>query len=248
MKRGITLGTVFAGSALCLLGTKVIVDHVFSVELYSCKFDSIISDSHRNEIFDFINTHKYLRTISLDNLFFVIKDRFKIVKSIKAYQSGQRVLQLDIQAVRPQFIVNENYVMSQKGLLFDKKLFDKNLFEYCKRVTVKQFGLANLSVSGKTSEFPTFCKEIIYSLPQDSFEQYDIVLEIETKNYMHDKLNKNFSILFNRLYVPDEKILCACNQLKHKLEDENRCKSKQVKRWYADVRFKNQIVLYQRGR
>jgi len=108
--------------------------------------------------------------------------------------------------------------------------------------------LANLYVSGKTSKLPAFCKKILYSLPKESYEQYNIILKSETKNYMHDKSNKKFSILFNSLYVPNKKILYACNQLKQKFEGKNRYKSKKVKRWYADVRFKNQIVLYQKGR
>jgi len=240
MKRGITLGTMFASSALCLLAVRAIVQHILIIDAYSCKFDPVISEFHKNEIFDFINANKELRAVSLDYLVFKIKDRFKIVKSVKASQSACGILKLDVQAIEPKFIVNEDYVLSQEGALFEEKLFDKDLLSSCKCVTIKQINVTN--------KLPVFYKEIIYSLPDNSFEQYDIVLESETKSYMYDKSNTKFSILFNGLCVPDEKTLYTCANLKNILESKKLFYSKRVKRWYADVRFKNQIVLCKRGR
>jgi len=248
MKRGITLGMILAISAICLWGVKAMVRHLFAIDAYSCRFDTTISDFHKNEIFDFVNTNKYFRMASLDDLFLKVKERFKIIESIKAYQSASGVLRLDIKTVQPKFVLNGDYVMSQEGELFGKKVFSADVLSSCKQVTIEQLDLPDLYVPGNTGELPVFCKEIMRRLPDESFDEYGIVLESEIKNYMHDKSNKKFSILFNGLYVPDEKILVACGQLKNKLERENRFNFKRVKRWYADVRFKNQIVLCKKKR
>ncbi|MFC1842197.1 hypothetical protein ACFLYU_00895 [Candidatus Dependentiae bacterium] len=240
---------------MCLLGAKRIASYLFSIDGYACTFDSLVSQTHRNQIFNFLNENKRLRNFSLSALSRKISKEFGVIKSIDAFQRGNGILGVTFKTFEPKFILNENYVLAENRAVFAKGVFGLFALERCKCVRLENVdiaswafgtGVPDTDFSGADlsgTDLSGSCKSMIFSLPESCFLGYEITRVSDTKSYMQDKKNKKFAILFCDLQVPDEKILLACGQIKRNLENKGEFKSRKYKKWVADVRFKDQIVI-----
>jgi len=216
--------------------------HVFSIDGYSCTFDTKISNTHKNEIFDFINMNKNFKTASLSFIAKHVTGNFPVVTSTKLMQLPSGILQNTLNTVTPVFLINDLFVVTKNMNVFDKSLFSKNSIASCGSLTVQGLDTVITDTVAK-KDISDSCKCMMFRLPKKSFEQYQICRESETKSYMTDMLQKSFIVIFSDIAVPTEKILSACNQLKHELQARGEFSGKRNIKWLADVRFKDQIVL-----
>jgi len=233
---------VIISVVICIVLCNKVATYVFSVDGYSCVFDSKISNYHQNEIFDFINETKDFKSASLRFVLQKITDYFSVIKSAQMFQLPSGILQVKLQALDPQFLVNGVFIVAENGSLFDKRLFSQAFVEKCHALTIQGLDNSHTGTLIKKN-ISESCKKMIFRLPQKSFQEYYIVRESETKSYMTDKLQEHFIILFNDKNVPDEQIVSVCAKLKNELEACGAFLKKRNKTWFADVRFKDQIVL-----
>jgi len=254
--RGITAGVILLTAAFCVVGVKRCTSYIFSIEGYACKFDGLVSQSHKNKIFDFINVHNNFKYCSLGVISKKIKEQFKCVKSIEAFQLANGVLNLNFTVYVPKFVINKNYVMTENKSLFKKNIFEQEALLECMGLKITNFDFE--------SGISDACMQMIFGLPKVCFEKYNITRESETRSYMRNMQQSNFIILFSDELFPDENILIGCDELKKRLGEQGAfdakpslrqgfggrhawtpCKAgrKAKARWVADVRFKDQIVL-----
>jgi len=235
--------TISLSVVICVVLCNKITTYVFSVDGYSCVFDSKISNYHKNEIFDFINASNNFKTSGLQYIAQNILDQFHVIKSVELAQVASGILYVTLQSFEPKFIINDTCVIAQNGAFFDTKLFSKKSIEHCCCLSIKDFDLVGTATGSNKKYITETCKNMIFSLPKECFNQYGVVLESETKNYMTDKLQKKFGIIFSDKHFPSENILAACAYLKDTLQERGEFLNKRNTRWFADVRFKDQIVL-----
>jgi len=235
---------------ICVVLCNKIATHIFSIDGYSCTFDSKISNYHKNEIFDFVNETKDFKNSSLKFISKKIIDHFCAIKSTELIQLPSGILQVKLKAFDPQFIVNDMFILVENGTLFDKNIFSQSSVENCHALTIKDLDCIETCTVDVKQNLSETCKKMIFSLPKESFQNYQIVRESETKSYMTDRLQENFIIIFSDKNVPNEKILFACTELKKELKVCGEFSKKRNMRRFADVRFKDQIVLFKdrRGR
>lgn len=236
--------TLLVSVVICVVLCNVIATYLFSVHSYSCLFDSKTSYCYQNEIFNFINSTKVFKRASLSSISKKIVNQFRAIKHIELTQLPTSILQVKMEVFDPQFIVNNAYIVSKNGNVFERKFFSQRAIDSCFPVVVTTEKNKNVKT------IPETCKQMIFCLPKQSFEQYKIVWESETKSYMVDKKQDDFVIIFNDTHVPDNDILSTCALLKNKLKMSKVFLKKRNTRWVADVRFKDQIVLFseKRGR
>jgi len=230
---GVTLIFYLLVLIVCVASIKRFSDHIFSIDGFSCKFDNTISQKYVSHVMRFLYDDKKLPLLSLKKMSKKIKDEFPFIASVIAARSASGILHIQMTCVKPQFLINEELVLSDRGQLFEKTIFSE----------------------GFTADLPCcFCnmenaaansyKQMFKKLPIESFKKYKVVWESTTKSNLYDKNENNFSIVFNDKRVPDEKILLACDNLKLLLRERGEFFCRNPKRWVADIRFKDQIVLF----
>ncbi|MFC1841692.1 hypothetical protein ACFLYA_01340 [Candidatus Dependentiae bacterium] len=234
---------VLVALAMFIVAVTRTATYVFSIDGYSCKFDQNLSNTHKNEIFDFINENKEFKSSSLKLLACKIKEKFELIKSVQAFQFASGILEVKLKSFDPIFIINNDLVMTDNGNIFESDLFCQDLLASCCHVRMKHKDVVQLKQG-----VSQLCKKMMFGLPKRCFQDYDVVVESETESFMHDKSQENFSIQFNAMNFPDEKILSECEVLKKQLEDRGEFRRRKGKRWIADVRFKNQLVLCKKVR
>jgi len=247
MKRGFR-GTRFVGIVLIGLLFVSLVAHIssylFFVEGYSCQIDKTISQDCSREIVGFINSNKTFRNLSLDSIALSLKNNFPIISEIEVFKSASGILKLKIQAKKPTFLINHEYVLSKNGPLIDMRFFSEDILLGCRKVEIRNLNLKGTSFTQTKGGISDSCKNMINKLRVDVFDSYEVIWENTTKGWLIDKSQNKFAILFNDLHVPDIVILSACQDLKKRLESKGEFCRRHVGRWIADVRFKDQIVLF----
>lgn len=231
--------TLCMGVLVIFLGAKRAREHVFGFEGLSCNFDNVLAESSQNNLFDFVNKNQDLKTCSFDNICKNVTRKFSFIKNIELSQFSNGVLRLNITSLQPKFLINGTHVLAENKALFKKCLFSQEAISSCKNISIKTDNLENLE-----NDVTQSCRNMIFNLQDKLFQNYDIERESTFVSYMHDKNNKNFSILFNDETVLEEKIIEACLSVKNELHSKGEFSGKKTKNWFADIRFKDQIVLF----
>jgi len=232
--RDIKIGFVIVLSIFFAVSVKKLSDHIFSIDGFSCKIDNTISQAQACKIISFLHRQKDLKRWSLQNISEKIKTEFPFIQSVVSSRKASGILDLRLGAVVPIFFVNKMFVLVREGGLFENSFFSKQAIANlaCVQVNLQDFTLADS------------CKKMLKKLPTSCFEQYDLVWESGTKSWLKDKKNNLFAIVFNDTCVVNEKILSACRRLKNNLQERGVFTVKKPKRWVADVRFKDQIIVF----
>ncbi|MGB8367094.1 MAG: hypothetical protein WCD44_01935, partial [Candidatus Babeliales bacterium] len=74
------------------------------------------------------------------------------------------------------------------------------------------------------------------------FAQFTLSWINDTQVCLYDKKHRQFSIIFSKNQLLDKKLFNYCTQIRQKLQKEKFTKNK--KNYVADIRFKDQIVVY----
>jgi len=218
--------------------------YVFSVDGYAFEFEDACSQLHKSEIITFINENKAFKRLSLKSIARKMKEQFPSIQSVQSFYSSSSILRFRIALCKPAVLVNDSYVISENKILLDKTIFSENKVKDCPAIEIKNIQRSDedsLCLSKKITEK---CKKMIFDLPAECFNEYDIVRESETKSVMCHKKQGNFSVWFNDSKVPDNKVLIVCGLLKNKLTEQGEFSRRYPRRWIADVRFDDQVILY----
>jgi len=237
---------------LCIVVSAIVIKqsalHLFSISGFACQMDKTISQAHSHDIITFLHEQKQLRSFSLQKLSDTLKQQFPLVRSIKLNQQASGILHLQIDFFSPQLIVNQDYILADCGLLFDTQAFSSQTVSGCPAITIKSEKIGDKANSEIKEGIARTCKNILSLLPKACFAEYNIVWEDATKSWLYDKKNNNFAIVFNDFKIPNQKILSACNHLRKQLKHQESLCNEGTTRWIADIRFKDQIVLFNEDR
>jgi len=232
--RDFKIGLIIALGVVGAISIKKISDHIFSIDGFSCKIDNNISQAYSCKIISFLHEHKYLKTCCLQGLSEKIQTKFPFIKSIRILKKASGILHIRMGAAAPAFVINKIFVLSREGGLFENVVFSKQAIA----------NLVYIEASLQDFTLADSLKKMLKGLPATCFTDYDLLWESSAKSWLRDKNCNAFSIVFNDTRVVNEKILLTCNKLKNELKERGVFHVKQPKRWIADVRFKDQIIVF----
>jgi hypothetical protein len=167
-----------------------------------------------------------------------LKEHFPCIQSVTVAHISPQILDLTITPHIPHYAINADMVSTREGTVVAKSLFPSFYTE--------QLPTVNLSPSMNPHLFARYAAYLSPLI----FEHYRIHWQDESHAWLTDKDNPQFSILFHGASIPDSGILATCAQIKNNLALRGvweRKKKKALPEWIADVRFKNQIVVFARN-
>jgi len=239
--RGKTIILLIATVVLCSFAIQRFTAYVLHIDGFSFAIDKSISASHANDIITFVHNNKHMQGFSLPQIIVCLQKQFPVIEDIKTFRSADGILKVSVSSVKPTFVINKDYVISPDGMLLTKDLFSAEGTALCPAIEIKGLQCKDV-VSHK--KVPESFAVMLKKLPHRCFDTYDVVWERETKSWLLDKHNGKFAIIFNDECVPNNMLLSACSKLKTELKSKGYFSCRRMERWIADVRFKDQIVLF----
>ncbi len=217
------------------LGFKLFCSYVFAVQECNVSIDPCISHSAQQEITacikDLTDEH-----VSAKNIIAQLQQQFPFIKSVSIAYVPCGITDIELAVYKPRVLIN-----NQRVLTCNDKLVDKNVFTNYQN---KQLIAIATQSDNQDDAKLTMLKQYCVQLPTSVFDVYDLCYVDDAHAWLHDKKQTSFSILFNDTSMPSEKVLQYCAQIKNDLISRRTFEAKKNKQWIADIRFKNQIVLY----
>lgn len=201
--------------------------------------DPILSTSAQQEISEFVLKHVQKNPKVQSDFIELLVSRFPYLSNVHA-RSFPHMQSLDIEVAAPVLSVNEHCILTDKGQIVAKKVYQESIVH----------DLYGISVAA-TMPYPILSENLLKTIAQVSssfYDQYNIALINETECWLTDKTDNRFAILFNSFSIPDEKLVARCIAIKNekKLQEElnqNHKKKSNTSFYVADIRFKDQIII-----
>lgn len=171
-----------------------------------------------------------------DQLCEQVMGRFKWIQSIDITRMPYGKTCVAIVGHKPLYIINDDHVITNAGMLLQKDDFDAVLTSRLRSFSVLFDGEMILSDA---------CKQFVRHVAPSLFDFYECVWENDNTIRLKDKQNALFTILCRPDAIPDDGIIKYCNALKQEVMSRAITKSQRTKAWIADTRFQGQIVLSQ---
>jgi len=216
--------------ALCLVPLKVLYHRLFALTALTISFDPLFSSTAQKEIQTSCDRFacSSMSTASFDQL---IQD-FPIIKTITCSHKKVEHVLLRIDAHQPLYLINQHEVLIESGALVKKEYFTNEGIN----------SLYSLSIFHEYTQLP---HEFAFWLEEHAdhlFERFNICLINPTEIVLTDKQQQTFKILCHDKNRITKELLKQCLQLKNEMKHNPKPRRDLV--WIADIRFKNQIILY----
>lgn len=222
-----------AGLTICILGLVILffgmlkAVELFKQNTYCSKigiaFDSLVSQDKQKEIKAFILKNYKNQTYS--SLASAILKKFPAIHSIKIHKKIDGQLNIFLISEIPKRNINNNFYITQT-----KKV-------------VRTADFNNIELPSLESKQATLSQKLIdfcFSLNEEIIFDHQINIESENKIYLITNDNPKIKILTYAKNIPSLNLLQICKNLAS--EYLEKLKKKNL---FLDLRFKNQIVLYE---
>jgi hypothetical protein len=201
--------------------------------------DPILSTTTQQEISQFVEKEVKTKKYNSDFIELLVH-QFPFINNINLRKSTSGIQLIDIEASAPLLSVNEHCILTHKGQVVSKDVYEDRAVN----------DLYSVSVAAATP-YPLVSEELkktIQSLSANLFDEFNITLVNDTECWLHDKSNTRFAILFNNVSVPSGKLLERCLAIKNNLQTRDAFNQSDKKKnnktmFVADVRFKDQIIV-----
>lgn len=213
----------FTMQAFCIHGMRCEIDNRFTVPI-------------QQTLAKAANRYAGSLCFSIQNIADDLKNEFPFIDSISILCAADGIGRMAITAHDPAYLVNNKYVLTNNGLLFEKTVFESSAYAKLPTACVNEQSLHDQA----TIERVQTC---LAGLPNDFFESYEINWCDETCLQLQDKREPNFTIVCEDDYVPGSFVLQKCNAIKEQLTQRGAFSSKKKKMWVADIRFGDQIIV-----
>ena len=238
------------GSAALIFSVKMACAHIFNTNHYTISIDDRISpDIQKNithTIHDYCiisekNTQKKINFVTLADQ---LQENFNCIESVELQHAPDNYAHLEIHAHTPYFNVrnkNSIEVATHSGLILPCASFTNKTID----------GLRTIAVADHidSAQLPIVCMHSIKKIPEVIFDEYTFVWHNNTYIELCKKNNPSFSLLLSEESKLNITLINYCNVLYNQLHTSGAFIEKKKKRWIADVRFKDQIIMYtRRGR
>jgi len=201
------------------------------------------------KIKDFFSGQRKEKAQPLRDLCAAVQKQFPSIESISLSHIPSGVLIVNIKSMRPLFAINQDFVLTDVGSLFNKLIFSSDSLKKLRQITCcsldlyKQEMLFGNVQTDYADRLPDNFLQTAKNIPAQRFDLYDIVCESSIKWLLQDRQKKNFSILCTNANLSDERLITACNKVKGTLCERDNRFLRGIRSWVTDVRFENQIIL-----
>ncbi len=204
--------------------------------------DPLFSTGYQQKIASLVHGYERI-TLPNASLLQLLKEALPLVKQISLVDDSADYIQknkfnIKFIAYKPVVKVNTQELLLENGMLIQASYFNPKLINSLYQVEVKKDDQVLNAFSKKYVEFKNY-------LALDVFDHYKVNWQDE------------YSIIINKKDTPlityvgsfethfDETLLKACDLVKEKLALVNSLeKNKKNNEWFLDVRFKNQVVAF----
>lgn len=200
----------------------------FACHKIKAHFDQRFSVLFRTAINNFLEEQQKISTPSY-LLAEIIKDQFCVVESVKIFTFPDKNISVSMTAQDPVVILNHAKLLTKAGNIVESNLFTAECLALVPMVSVKQEeGAVSLT-------FRRFMSRYAQQLCKD----YHVTWHDPTHIELQDKQNQ-YVILASDQTVFLQDLIKHCQVLKEKIKTVPGKKQA----WWFDVRFKNQIILF----
>ncbi len=212
----------------------VVPSYLFIIKKCTIVGDSRLAPGIAQSIVNFIeesSVNKSFQALSLVK----VKRQFPIIEHLESTYAPSGSLHCSFKAVRPLMLINDQYLFMNDNSIQNSDTFAP--FALCDLpiITMCQEGTVELSYE---------CKNCLKKLSYHLFDQFFIRWIDHTCIYLKDKQLPNIIVRADAQSILDDTLLTKYERVK---SDIARQRSYAKKSWLIDVRFKNQIVVAQKG-
>lgn len=218
----------------------------FQVDRFIVTVSDHFSASHQQEVISFFQTNTDLKTASLDHVATDVRQHFPAIGKMALSQDASGSVSARVEAVSLYACINQDVVVAGDGRLLKKELFQDALVQSLNTLAIPD--LAACCVDGQVTGVKSLAPELLATLselPQHLFDRFSLSCRRHDAWLLVDKQEPRFAILFHGSHIPNEKVIAMCTKLKGTLDARGALVAQAKTGWVADVRFENQIVLFE---
>ncbi len=231
-RRGIILLSIMALGSI----GRLVVQHICSTQYVMYTIDPLLADSVHQHIKNIINA-QVTNQQSLQQLMASLQHEFPYIQDGTLAKVPRNTLHLTLTAHPPQCIINDSWVFTKNGSLFSKDIYTMYARKYIPYISVTDFDNQK-----EHALLPTALLAIMQRISAAAFLAYDVELHSVYEIFFHDKKESQFELVCSVDQLPTKSTLRNCAHIKNVLQ--GRGAFEQRAHWIADIRFKNQIVVY----
>ncbi len=220
---------------ICIVGAGVVFHKayrsVFAVRYVTYSFDDTIAPETQQDIIAqvalFQNNGRYNPKTVIET----ITKQFACVKSVSVHCLACNAAEVTVTAHEPLIRINNDYVLTNA----------KTVVPY---VSYAPYVLTSLSLLSMTDPVPYECSDAMMGavkrcIKDRIFERYTLCWVNEHELRFGDLNDQSFSLICDSVSLPDCTKLVSYEKLKNSVK----ARGSSQKRWVADMRFDNQIIM-----
>jgi len=208
---------------------------------YTLETNSILSTQAIEQINNFIEQNiDFKNSLSLKKIASSLKEEFACIKRVAIRQLPTKKLHIQLSTYKPLFRLNNDCILLKSGIIEPLHSFNPQSIDKLQCITVHNSAINKHQLSSPCYTCLTNCSPSV-------FESFDFTWNNETELILHDKKQRRFSILGDINTLTDQQKLKLYTTLQHQIMNRNDYALNKGKKWIADFRFDNQIIIFSRG-
>ncbi len=217
---------------LIIISCKRLLPSIFSINHFTYAIDSLITESVQQDIVNYVEQIPGKHSLSFQELAYKIQEQFSFIEKTTIEHLAPDIVYIACNAQKPSSIINNSFVLTKQGCLYNKDIFLSLLTEQLPHITL--FSLEK--------DITESLIRVMNAIDPIVFSQFTLSWVNDTKIYLYDKKQKQLSIIFNKNQLPDKELLNYYAHIKQKLGEQG-VFAHTKKNYVADIRFKDQIVM-----
>ncbi len=217
---------------LCLIilsYTQLLPTSVTPTHHFVCIIDSLITDQTEQNIINYIEQIPKKELISFCKLAEKIEKQFPFIQETIIEKIAPNTITVTCNVQQPFGIINDEFIMTEQGHLYNKNIFLSLITEQLPRIILPSL----------ETDIIKSVLTIINTIDPIILSKFTLSWTSHTQIYLYEKEHGQFSIVFKKNQLVDKKLFNHCMQIKQKLQS-----TMNKKNYVADIRFKDQIVVY----
>lgn len=204
---------------------------------FELRFNTLFSPTIQQEIREYLELDPLFKQMSCAQLIAKLQHQFPCIEHGIILKKTCGTLDITLSCCKPWRRINDNLILSHEGAIISATIFNEHLLAEIPTITLASTPEQNV-VENEA------CTLFLQNLSLDVCKQFDITWISKTKSILQDKQQPQFSIMVHNDQQLTDSLLSICDHIKNDLNSKGFFKGTRSGQWFADVRFKNQIIVY----
>lgn len=212
----------------------VIPSYFFIIKQCSFQCDSLLAPMIRDSLQSFIKNYCLNKPFQLLELS-AIQQQFPYVRQIDARYDSFGKFTCFCKVVRPHILINNKYLLMDDGSIHQRDYYTPHICKALPSITYTHDTPESLSAQSIAC---------LSKIPSDLFERFSLFWVDQTSIYLQDKITPALIMRTDIYSILDDRLLNKYETIKTEIVGQRNYEKKQ---WVLDMRFKNQVVIAQKG-